>query len=155
MPQPTSDCQSVAATHPASLTIHFCPARGGRGTISLSNAPEDTLCGRLFVLFVSLCYYEYLSKVIREMKKPLSVENGDPEHDKKENIRLESRLKSWFGNTPLYLILQWFDTVEGAKISSKLKAKRRTNEITQRGRLFQRKLGIPDVLCFEYRLHNF
>ena len=101
----------------------------------------DTLRGRLFVQFVSLCYYEYLSEAIREMKKSLGVENGDPEHDQKENLKLESRLKSWLGNTPLYLILQWFDTVEEVRISSKLRAKRWTTEITKRDRLFLQKLG--------------
>ena len=95
----------------------------------------------MFVQFVSLCYYEYLSEAIREMKKSLGVENGDPEHDQKENLKLESRLKSWLGNTPLYLILQWFDTVEEVRISSKLRAKRWTTEITKRDRLFLQKLG--------------
>lgn len=80
----------------------------------------------MFVQFVSLCYYEYLSEAIREMKKSLGVENGDPEHDQEENLKLESRLKSWLGDTPLYLILQWFDTIEEVRISSKLTAKRWT-----------------------------
>lgn len=105
----------------------------------------DTLRGRLFVQFVSLCYYEYLSEAIREMKKPLGIKNGDPEHDRKENLKLESRLKSWLDNTPLYLILQWFDTVEEVKISSKLRTKRWTTEITKRDRLFLQKLGIPEL----------
>ena len=69
---------------------------------------------------------EYLSEAIREMKKSLGVENGDPEHDQEENLKLESRLKSWLGDTPLYLILQWFDTIEEVRISSKLTAKRWT-----------------------------
>ena len=80
----------------------------------------------MFVQFVSLCYYEYLSEAIREMKKSLGVENGDPEHDQEENLKLESRLKSWLGDIPLYLILQWFDTIEEVRISSKLTAKRWT-----------------------------
>lgn len=104
----------------------------------------DTLRGRLFVQFVSLCYYEYLSEAIRKMKKSLGVENGDPEHDQKENLKLESRLKSWLGNTPLYLILQWFDTVEEVRISSKLRAKRWITEITKRDRLFLQKLGVAE-----------
>lgn len=105
----------------------------------------DTLRGRLFVQFVSLCYYEYLSEAIRDMKKSLGIENGVPEHDQKENLKLESRLKSWLGNTPLYLILQWFDTVEEVKISSKLRAKRWTTEITKRDRMFLEKLGVPEL----------
>lgn len=78
------------------------------------------------------------------MKKSLGVENGDPEHDQEENHKLESRLKSWFGDTHLYLILQWFDTVEEVRISSKLTAKRWTTEITKRDQLFLQKLGVAD-----------
>lgn len=104
----------------------------------------DALRGRLFVQFVSLCYYEYLSEAIRGMKRSLGVENGDPEHDTKDNLRLESRLKSWLGNTPVYLALQWFDTIEEVKISSKLRAKRWTTEMTRRDRLFLQMLGVPE-----------
>lgn len=104
----------------------------------------DALRGRLFVQFVSLCYYEYLSEAIRGMKRSLGVENGDPEHDTKDNLRLESRLKSWLGNTPVYLTLQWFDTIEEVKISSKLRAKRWTTEMTRRDRLFLQMLGVPE-----------
>lgn len=115
-------------------------ADGTRARVWSSNA----LRGRLFVQFVSLCYYEHLSESIRDMKKLLGVENGDSEHDKKENLKLEASLKSWLNNTPLYLVLQWFDTVEEVKISSKLLAKRWKTEITKRDRLFLQKLGITE-----------
>jgi transposase len=101
----------------------------------------DTLRGRMFVQFVALCYYEYLSNEIRNMKKSLGVKNGDPKHDVEDNLKLEKKLKSWLENTPVYLVLQWFDTVEGVKISSKLLVKRWTTEITLRDRLFLEKLG--------------
>lgn len=104
----------------------------------------DVLRGRLFVQFVSLCYYEYLSEAIRNMKKSLGVENGDLEHDTKENLKLESKLKSWLCNTPVYLILQWFDTIEEVKISSKLRTKRWTTEMTKRDKLFLQMLGVPE-----------
>ena len=104
----------------------------------------DALRGRLFVQFVSLCYYEYLSEAIRSIKQSLGVENGNPEHDLKDNLRLESKLKSWLSNTPIYLVLQWFDTIEEVKISSKLRAKRWTTEMTMRDRLFLQLLGVPD-----------
>lgn len=102
----------------------------------------DTLRGRMFVQFVALCYYEYLSNEIRNMKKLLGVKNGIPEHDTKTNLSLEKKLKSWLDNSPIYLILQWFDTVEGVKVSSKLLSKRRTTEITLRDRMFLEKMGV-------------
>ena len=102
----------------------------------------DTLRGRMFVQFITLCYYEYLSEEIRKMKKLLGVANGDPKHDVAENLLLEKKLKSWLENTPIYLLLQWFDTIEGVKISSKLVSKRWTTEITLRDRMFLEKLGV-------------
>ena len=103
---------------------------------------SDALMGRMFVQFVALCYYEYLSEQIREMKLTLAVENGDPVHDSRENMKVESKLKSWLKNTPVYLALQWFDTIEEVSISSKLQAKRWSTELTERDRLFLAKLGM-------------
>lgn len=102
----------------------------------------DTLRGRMFVQFVSLCYYEYLNEEIRKLKKSLGKENGDAAHDTKAVLNNESRLKSWLCNTPLYLQLQWFDTVESVDISEKLKSRRWTTEITSRDELYLQKLGV-------------
>jgi hypothetical protein len=96
----------------------------------------------MFVQFVALCYYEYFSDEIRGMKKLLGVKNGDPGHDAAANLKLESKLKSWLENSPIYLVLQWFDTVEGVKVSSKLISKRWTTEITARDRMFLGKMGV-------------
>ena len=102
----------------------------------------DTLRGRMFVQFVALCYYEYLSNEIRNLKAVLGKENGDPAHDTAKTLKLEKKLKSWLENTPVYGILQWFDTVEGVKISSTLKGKRWSSEITERDALFLERLGV-------------
>ena len=55
---------------------------------------SDALMGRMFVQFVALCYYEYLSEQIQEMKLTLAVENGDQEHDSKENMKTEKSSKA-------------------------------------------------------------
>jgi hypothetical protein len=101
-----------------------------------------TLRGRLFVQFVALCYYEYLSNEVRKIKSSLGEKNGDPVHDAAANIKLEKKLKAWLDNSPIYLVLQWFDAVEGVKVSSKLAAKRWSTEITVRDKLFLDKLGV-------------
>ena len=102
----------------------------------------DTLRGRMFVQFIALCYYEYLSEAVRHMKKSLGVLNGDHDHDLKQNIDLEKKLKSWLDNTPIYLQLQWFDAIEGVEISSALQSKRWNTEITKRDKMFIEKLGL-------------
>jgi transposase len=102
----------------------------------------DTLRGRMFVQFVALCYYEYLSNEIRNMKKLLGVKNRDPKHDAATNLSLEEKLKTWLDNSPIYLVLQWFDTVEGVKVSSNLLSKRWTTEITLRDKMFLEKIGV-------------
>ena len=102
----------------------------------------DALRGRLFTQFVALCYYEYLSEEIRKMKLTLGVANGDPLHDTKKVLDLEKKLKHWLEESSIHTVLQWFDTVEGVSVSSKLAKKRWTTEVTQRDKLFLEKLGI-------------
>jgi hypothetical protein len=99
---------------------------------------SNTLRGRMFVQFVSLCYYEYLSEMIRKLKLTLTT---DTKLSSKQQ-KLEKKLKSWLENTPIYLQLQWFDTIEGIEISSALKSKRWSTEITQRDALYLEKLGV-------------
>ena len=98
--------------------------------------------GRMFVQFVALCYYEYLSEQIREMKLTLAVETGDPAHDSRENMKVETKIRNWLKNTPVYLALQWFAVIEEVNVSSKLHAKRWTTELTERDKMFLRKLGM-------------
>jgi transposase len=103
---------------------------------------SDTLRGRMFVQFVALCYYEYFGNEVRKLKQVLGKKNGDNRHDKKTVIDAENKLKSWLENTPIYLQLQWFDTVESVCVSAPLRAKRWSTEITARDRLFLEKLGV-------------
>jgi transposase len=106
----------------------------------------DTLRGRMFVQFISLCYYEYLSETVRQMKLSLGMPNGDPVHDLKQNLDLEKKLKNWLDNTPIYMQLQWFDVIEGIEISSVLHSKRWTSEITKRDKMYVEMLGLKSDL---------
>jgi transposase len=103
---------------------------------------SDTLRGRMFVQFVALCYYEYLSNEIRKMKAVLGVPNGDIAHDTSKVLNLERKLKTWLENTPVYIVLQWFDAVEDVTISSELARKRWSTEMTARDRMFLDYLGV-------------
>ena len=100
---------------------------------------SDTLRGRMFVQFVALCYYEYFSNQLRLMKATLGLRDGNLTQ---RELEVEDKLKSWMNNTPVYLQLQWFDTVEEVKISSELRSKRWNTEVTERDRLYLTKLGI-------------
>ena len=97
----------------------------------------------MFVQFVALCYYEYLSEQLRQIKQALSSEITGPGNEPAEILKNKKKLLSWLKNTPVYLTLQWFDAVEEVKVSSKLLSKRWTTEITVRDRLFLEKLGVP------------
>ena len=100
---------------------------------------SDTLRGRMFVQFIALCYYEYFSNQLRLIKPTLGVRDGNlTQHE----LEVEDKLKSWMNNTPVYLQLQWFDTVEEVKISSELRSKRWNTEVTERDRLYLTKLGM-------------
>lgn len=102
----------------------------------------DTLRGRMFVQFIALCYYEYYSNEIHRLKQLLGEPDGSAGHDTKGNFDAEKELKSWLQNTPIYLQLQWFDTVETTTVSSELRNKRWSTEVTARDSMFLDKLGI-------------
>ncbi|MDR1060991.1 MAG: transposase, partial [Clostridiales bacterium] len=75
-------------------------------------------------------------------KDRLGIETGDKAHDTKDILKKERALKSWLSNTPLYLQLQWFDAVESVEVSTKLKKRRWTTEITERDAMYLKKLGV-------------
>jgi hypothetical protein len=102
----------------------------------------NTLRGRMFVQFIALCYYEFLSEEVRKMKADLgdTLDKSNPKT--KKQIDLERKLKSWLENTPIYLQLQWFDVIEGVEISSKLKSSRWSTPITLRDRMYLERLGM-------------
>ena len=101
----------------------------------------DTLRGRMFVQFVSLCYYEYFSEEIRKLKHLLESEINSGELDSNA-LKLTKKLNVWINNTPLYLQLQWFDAVERVDISTKLQKRRWSTEITACDALYLRKIGM-------------
>jgi transposase len=103
---------------------------------------SDTLRGRMFVQFVALCYYEYLSNEIRSMKAKLGQKNSDPMRNTAKILNIEKKLKTWLENTPIYGVLQWFDTIEGVRVSSALMTKRWSTEVTERDALFLERLGL-------------
>ena len=106
---------------------------------------SECLMGRMFVQFVALCYYEYLSEQLRQIKQSLASEIANPENETSEALKIKKKLLSWMKNTPVYLTLQWFDAVEEVKVSTKLLSRRWTTELTARDRLFLSKLGIPTL----------
>lgn len=101
----------------------------------------DTLRGRMFVQFISLCYYEYFSEEIRKLKTVLDSEINSGGL-KSEALKSTKKLRTWVNNTPLYLQLQWFDTVEQVEISTKLRNRRWNTEVTSCDALYLEKIGL-------------
>lgn len=104
----------------------------------------DTLRGRMFVQFVSLCYYEYFGEEIRKLKNALEAEINSGELNSTD-LKTTKKLNSWVNNTPLYLQLQWFDAVESVEISSKLRNRRWNTEVTACDALYLHKIGLKSV----------
>ncbi len=73
--------------------------------------------GRLFVQFIALCYcyYEYFSRQLRLIKQKLQDEITAAKNDA-ATIQLQKKLLSRLKNTPMYLILPWFDVIETIQI---------------------------------------
>lgn len=103
---------------------------------------SECLMGRMFVQFVALCYYEYFSEQLRQMKQSLAAEIHDTNAGSAKERKDKKKLLSWLRNQPVYLTLQWFDAVEETTVSSPLRSKRWTTEITERDQLFLEKLGV-------------
>lgn len=103
---------------------------------------SECLMGRMFVQFVALCYYEYLSEQLRQIKQSLAAD-VQSEEGSARILKAKKKLLSWLKNTPVYLTLQWFDVIEEVKVSAKLLSRRWTTEITERDKLFLEKLGVP------------
>ena len=101
----------------------------------------DTLRGRMFVQFISLCYYEYFNEEIRKLKVVLENEINSG-NLKSDMLKTTKKLKTWVNNTPLYLQLQWFDTVEQVEISTKLRRRRWNTEVTACDTLYLQKIGV-------------
>lgn len=68
--------------------------------------------GRQFIQFVSLGYFDFLYKKIKELKQTLGMPNGNPLHDLDANLKEEKKVKSWIEDKSLHEILDWFDCVE-------------------------------------------
>ena len=125
------------------LSSPFLRRRSNTLTVLAPECGIQTLCAAecLYSLF-HCAITNILAKKIRRLKNSLGNKTGDEAHDKKTVIDDELSLKSWLCNTPLYLQLQWFDTVENVDVSVKLKRRRWTSEITARDALYLEKLGV-------------
>ena len=104
----------------------------------------DTLRGRMFVQFVSLCYYEYFSEEIRKLKEVLKSDINSGNLNSSD-LKTTKKLSTWVNSTPLYLQLQWFDTVESVEISSKLRSHRWNTEVTACDALYLQKIGLKPL----------
>ena len=101
-----------------------------------------TLDGKKLTQFVALCYYEYFSRKIREIKGSLGVKNGEHDHDLKVNLDKEKALKNWLDSTSIQEIFDWFDAVEKVDVTTPYAKQVWTTEVIERDKLFLEKLGV-------------
>lgn len=101
-----------------------------------------TLDGKKLVQFVSLCYYEYFSRILKDIKSSLGVKNGNHVHDLKQNLDNEKKLKTWLDNTSIQEIFDWFDAVEKMDVTTEYAQRTWTTEAIQRDKMFLERLGV-------------
>lgn len=102
----------------------------------------DSLNGRFFIQFVTLCYYEYLHREISKLKETLAVPNGDPTHDTKKNLENERKLRKWLRHMSIGGLFEWFDCIEETTVDNGMNRRRWRTETTARDRMFLEKLGV-------------
>ena len=103
---------------------------------------DPTLRGRMFVQFITLCYHEYYSTLIRNMQETLGKRTSDKKHDTKKNLDDEKNLLDWITKKSLCYQLQWFDVYEEVTINGPVVKERFTTENTKRDRLYLKMLGV-------------
>ena len=94
------------------------------------------------VQFVALCYYEYFSDEVNQIKNGLGVPNGERRHDLKANLVKEKQLKAWLENNSIQGIFDWFDAVEKIDVTTPYARQTWTTEVIERDRMFLGKLGV-------------
>lgn len=102
----------------------------------------ESLNGRLFCQFVTLCYHEYLHKAISDLKGELSFRNGDPKHDSKKNLQDEKGLLDWLEDMSIERLFAWFDCIEETSVNTNMGRHRWRTETISRDQMFLRKLGV-------------
>lgn len=99
----------------------------------------DNLRGRQFVQFVSLGYYCFMTKKIKEVKARLGK---DEPAKAKALLKLEKKLENWLDQRSLAQILDWFDCIETTQIKTAMGDYRWSTESVARDRLFLEYLGV-------------
>jgi hypothetical protein len=101
----------------------------------------DNLRGRQFTQFISLGYYCFLTKKIKQVQARL----GKKEPGKTEAvIKLERKLDNWLAQRSLAQILDWFDCIETTKVQTAMGSYRWSTESVARDRLFLKYLGVDN-----------
>ena len=101
-----------------------------------------SLEGRLFCQFVAYGYENYLQNAVNKEKVALAVPNGDPEHDKPDNMRKEKALLNWLNKMSIPKLMDWFDAVQETTVNTNFGKARWKSETIERDRLFLTKLGV-------------
>ncbi len=117
----------------------FAVQKGGLDGARPRTWYPDNLRGRQFAQFISLGYYCFLAKKIKEIRAKLG-ENIDGKT--KDLIRLEKKLDKWLAQRSLAQILDWFDCVETTTVQTAMGNYRWSTESVARDRLFLECLGV-------------
>jgi hypothetical protein len=101
-----------------------------------------SLEGRLFCQFVAFGYESFLLNAVNKIKRTLAVPNGDPEHDKADNLRKEKALLNWLNKMSIAKLMDWFDAIQETTVDTCFGKSRWRTETIERDRLFLKRLGV-------------
>ncbi len=99
----------------------------------------DNLRGRQFAQFISLGYYCFLMKKIKEVEGKLKKQEPGKT---KSLLKLEKKLENWLAQRSLAQILDWFDCIETTKVQTAMGSYRWSTESVSRDKLFLNYLGV-------------
>lgn len=106
----------------------------------------ESLEGRMYVMFGSVCWQEYFQKVLTTIKNELSrfkVAHKD-EKGYIQQVQAYTSLYSWLSNTSIKQIINWFEAQRETKIQTKANQHRWSDPIIKRDQLFLAFLGLVE-----------
>ena len=117
------------------------PGQAG-GELSKPGRTYESLDGELFVRFLASSMRESLRTRLQSLNASLGVPNGVRDHDLRENLEAEAKVKSWIREESIADLIEYFERKEVTILSDGKKIYEMDGSRTSRDGIFLRQLGV-------------
>ena len=103
---------------------------------------DESLDGELLVEFLANSMRESFRTKLRSMKATLGVPVGDREHDLRNNLEAEAKVKNWIRKKSIVYLIEYFERKEVMIMNNGKKSYKVDGYKTTRDKLFLKHLGV-------------